>query len=645
MKAFAFLVMSMLLSSNSIAQNTKQFSGVVLDKGTGAPIAWAHIAGKDRGVGTVSNTEGRFSINVPMNGASTIVDISCVGYKSRSIILRSDGSSDLKIILEPDIRLLNEVVIKPPDIRQLILDAINKIPVNYPAVPTIITGFYRESERFDSVNYIYISEGILEARKESYQETHRGGQIRLTKARKKEFYDSLNKIRFYAGPHIIHRFDFVMRRMEFINKNKLKDYTYSIDDITLLNGKEIYKISFKPNTTDGLFQGVFFLEINSGAFVSANYSLTQTGLKYYEKILSPNFDWLNREYLINYMQVKNKWIVQNVWQQGIAYDGILKDTIIYATEFVTTETDTLNTSSFLYGDRLQYKDVFVYKANNLDPIFWKDYNILKENSFIQRLQDKELNAKSISTDYSPIKAYPPISRKNGRSSIVNFITRFSFDIALTTVFPSYLASNVSLTGSGINISSSITEAKPIIFGLYYSYSMRLRKGFSLGLSFTNFPGKLSFDNIYLGLGYEYITTIRTRPLKFTGGLGISSNSLYLPIGDAEGPLTINGKELSGKIEVNVQKKYFALQPSIKVSLELNRRLDFFVGANLLLDFGIQDKILLEEQHGSFFSRKNSSLKTNDPSIDFRVNDIKTEIVPISINSLFLTSGVTFKYSR
>ena len=637
--------MSMLLSFNSIAQNTKQFSGVVLDNGTGAPIAWAHIASKDRGVGTVSNAEGRFSINVPMNGASTIVNISCVGYKSRSITLRSDGSSDLKIILEPDIRLLNEVVIKPPDIRQLILEAINKIPVNYPAVPTIITGFYRESERFDSVNYIYISEGILEARKESYQETHRGGQIRLTKARKKEFYDSLNKIRFYAGPHIIHRFDFVMRRMEFINKNKLKDYTYSIDDITLLNGKEIYKISFKPNTTDGLFQGVFFLEINSGAFVSANYSLTQTGLKYYEKILSPNFDWLNREYLINYMQVKNKWIVQNVWQQGIAYDGILKDTIIYATEFVTTETDTLNTSSFLYGDRLQYKDVFVYKANNLDPIFWKDYNILKENSFIQRLQDKELNAKSISTDYSPIKAYPPISRKNGRSSIVNFITRFSFDIALTTVFPSYLASNVSLTGSGINISSSITEAKPIIFGLYYSYSMRLRKGFSLGLSFTNFPGKLSFDNIYLGLGYEYITTIRTRPLKFTGGLGISSNSLYLPIGDTEGPLTVNGKELSGKIEVNVQKKYFALQPSIKVSLELNGRWDFFVGANLLLDFGIQDKILFEEQDGSFFSRKNSSLKTNDPSIDFRVNDIKTEIVPISINSLFLTSGVTFKYSR
>ena len=611
----------------------------MLDKGTGAPIAWAHIASKYRGVGTVSNTEGRFSINVPMNGASTIVNISCVGYKSRSIILRSDGSSDLKIILEPDIRLLNEVVIKPPDIRQLILDAINKIPVNYPAVPTIITGFYRESERFDSVNYIYISEGILEARKESYQETHRGGQIRLTKARKKEFYDSLNKIRFIAGPHIIHRFDFVMRRMEFINKNKLKDYTYSIDDITMWNGKEIYKISFKPNTTDGLFQGAFFLEINSGAFISAKYSLTQAGLKYYEKILSPSFDWLSREYLVNYMQIENKWTVQNIWQQGVGYDGILKDTIIYATEFVTTGVDTLNASSFLYGDRLQYKDVFVYKANNLDPAFWEGFNILKEVSFVQHLQDKELNAKSAAIDYTPtIKQDIKLEIKKPK-------TRFSFDWAVATILPDYPFSNVSLTGSGFNISSSINQTKPLVFGYCYSYNMHLRKGFSLGFGSISSFGKLVLDNISMSLGYEYKTTINTRPLKIMGGLGFSQNNLRLPIGTIEGPLNINGKELSGKIKVNVQQKHFAFQPALKIALELSRRLDVFMGANLLFDFSTNNKILLVEQSGFFLSRKKSSLNTSDPSIDFRVNGVRTEIVPISINSLFLTSGITFKYSR
>ena len=155
-------------------------------------------------------------------------------------------------------------------------------------------------------------------------------------------------------------------------------------------------------------------------------------------------------------------------------------------------------------------------------------------------------------------------------------------------------------------------------------------------------GKLVLENISMGLGYEYKTTINTRPLKIMGGLGFSKNNLRLPIGTIEGPLNINGKELSGKIKVNVQQKYFAFQPSIKVSLELKRRLDFFIAANLLFDLDIQDKILFEEQDGFFLSKKKSSLKTSDPSIDFRVNSIRTEAVPISIHSLFFTSGVIFK---
>ena len=125
MKAFAFLLTVLLFSFNSIAQNAKQFSGLLLDKGTGMPIVWAHIAIKDSGIGTVSNTQGRFLLNVPIGGTSIpVIVISCIGYRSRSIVLPLEASPELKIFLEADIKLLNEVVIKPPDIRQLILEAI-----------------------------------------------------------------------------------------------------------------------------------------------------------------------------------------------------------------------------------------------------------------------------------------------------------------------------------------------------------------------------------------------------------------------------------------------------------------------------------------------------------------------------------------
>ena len=89
-------------------------------------------------------------------------------------------------------------------------------------------------------------------------------------------------------------------------------------------------------------------------------SLTEAGLSHYETF-SPKFDWLSKEYLVNYMQIKNKWTVQNIWRQSVGYDKILNDTVIVVTEFVTTAVDTLNTTPFLYGDRLQYGDVFVYR--------------------------------------------------------------------------------------------------------------------------------------------------------------------------------------------------------------------------------------------------------------------------------------------
>jgi CarboxypepD_reg-like domain len=647
MKRLTLLLIYIIFSSASLAQDVGQFSGVILDKTTAMPIVWAHLLIKDSGTGTVSNLEDHFSINLPLD-APSIITISCVGYKSRSITFELNKFSDLKIFLEPDIKLLNEVIVKPMNVRQLILEAIKKIPTNYPVVPTMITGFYRESLKYDSVNYIYVSEGVLQARKESYHEDQQSGQVKLIKSRKKEFPDSLHtldKIHFYAGPHTIHRFDFVIKRLEFINESKLKNYDYFIDDISSLNGKEIYKISFRPITNDGLFQGTLFLDVNSGIFISAKYKLTKAGLKHYENSFGLFTRYLNREYLVNYMQVGNKWMVQNIWQQGSLVGNRLKDTVVYATEFVTTEVDTLNTSPFQYSERLQYGDFFVDKADNLDPDFWKGFTILRENSFIQRLQDKELNKKSIVIDYTTNTNAPNVRPKSKQRQIRDAISKFSFDIAVTSLFPNYSISNVDLVGNGFSISSSTNQPSPMVFGLHYSLNMSLQKRMSVELGFTSSFGKLGFDNVSLAMAYRWQTTIRTRPLKFIGGLGFSHNSLYLPIGVVEGPLTVGGKGLSGKLDVNLQRQFLAFQPSIKIALELNRRWDFFIVVNYLFDLGIDHKILFEEQDGFFLAKKKASLKTNDPSIDFRVNSDRTEIVPLSICSLFMNTGVTFKYGR
>ena len=261
MKSLKIIWLFLLLTLQSIAQTT--FSGRITDQTTGMPIPWAHLQVKEMRIGTVSNSEGRFSFSKSSSASSLTLHISCIGYKSKTIMI-DESFLDIKILLEQDIKLLDEIVIKPIDVRKLIREAVKKIPLNYPITETQLTGFYRESMRYDSTRYIHISEGILQAHKKSYLNANKDGEIKLLRSRKKEFPDSLHaldKIRFYAGAHSVHTRDFVMNRKEFINEKKIADYDYTINEISHLNGLEVYKISFKPIKSDGLFYGTLYLDV------------------------------------------------------------------------------------------------------------------------------------------------------------------------------------------------------------------------------------------------------------------------------------------------------------------------------------------------------------------------------------------------
>jgi hypothetical protein len=254
------------------------------------------------------------------------------------------------------------------------------------------------------------------------------------------------------GPHTVHRNDFVINRTEFINPEKLKNYQYTLDDITALNGNESYKISFKPKTSNGLFEGWFFLDVNSGAFIKTKYKLTKAGLKHFAIPFNLFSHWIDKQYLVDYMLINNKWVIKNIWRQGLLHVKDLKQNIISVSEFVTTGVDTLNASSFAYDERFQFRDFFLDKSNNLDPDFWNNYTILKENSFVEQIQDKKLNEKALITNYSAIQT--PAKKTN----ITKHKTPYSFDIALVTLFPQYKKSNVDLTGANIDFHSSIPNS-------------------------------------------------------------------------------------------------------------------------------------------------------------------------------------------
>lgn len=82
-------------------------NGTVLDAKDKSPIIGANVLVKNTTVGTITDIDGNFSLNVSKKG--DILVVSSIGYKTKEV--KVSGTERLVIILEDDTQLLDEVVV------------------------------------------------------------------------------------------------------------------------------------------------------------------------------------------------------------------------------------------------------------------------------------------------------------------------------------------------------------------------------------------------------------------------------------------------------------------------------------------------------------------------------------------------------
>ena len=104
MKRFTLTVASLLMGMTAVmAQNTK-VTGQVLDE-NGDPVIGASVVVKGTTIGTVTDFDGNFTLDVPSNGK--LLEISYVGMKKVEVGV----SSKVNAVLESDSHALDEVCI------------------------------------------------------------------------------------------------------------------------------------------------------------------------------------------------------------------------------------------------------------------------------------------------------------------------------------------------------------------------------------------------------------------------------------------------------------------------------------------------------------------------------------------------------
>jgi TonB-linked SusC/RagA family outer membrane protein len=94
-----------VIAKKGVVIANKKISGIVTDN-KGDPLIGVTVQVKGTGNGTVTDANGKFSMDVPDN--ATLV-ISSVGFDSKEVIV--DGQSDFTISLQPSSSTLNELVV------------------------------------------------------------------------------------------------------------------------------------------------------------------------------------------------------------------------------------------------------------------------------------------------------------------------------------------------------------------------------------------------------------------------------------------------------------------------------------------------------------------------------------------------------
>ena len=105
MKKLTYLLFCLILGIGMATAQTTKVTGTVISADDNEPIIGASIVVKGTMVGTVTDFDGAFSLDVP-SSAKTLV-VSYVGMKTQEIEVKSN----LRILMQTDNQSLDEVVV------------------------------------------------------------------------------------------------------------------------------------------------------------------------------------------------------------------------------------------------------------------------------------------------------------------------------------------------------------------------------------------------------------------------------------------------------------------------------------------------------------------------------------------------------
>ena len=401
MKRNIFLtwILLWMLVASSWAQGLL-VTGIIKDKETRKALANVNVSVLGSNIGTVTNSDGVFSLKVSQEELGRGIHVSHIGFQNLFLSADALTSSTKRptIWLTPTAITLDMVNVYGGDPLELVEKALKKIPQNYAAHDHLFSAFYRETIQ-KRKRYIGISEAVLDVYKTDYKMrdiSHDRVQIlRGRRLQSQKSSDTL-AVKIAGGPNMPVFLDIVKNGEDLLNVNMLHCYRFAMQISMSIDDRMQYVVAFEPRMILDypLYRGLLYIDQKTLAITRAEFELDMS-----DEEKSARFILRRKPMGLRFKLQEVSYLVTYRYQDGKSYLNYLRNNIrfkcdwkkrLFSSTFTTSTEMVMVDRNDRPEERIRMKDAFKQREVFYDVVeaywnedFWKDYNIIEPTESLE----------------------------------------------------------------------------------------------------------------------------------------------------------------------------------------------------------------------------------------------------------------------
>ena len=380
--------------------------GVLSDLQTEEAIIFASVHILNTSIGTVTNQDGEFQLNISDSLQHLTVRFSHIGYESREIELSLLKDRFIAVSLEPKVFPLQEVVVSAVNPVQALKDMYDNRALNYASEPAYLTSFYREGIEHNDRN-IDLTESVLQIYKTGYQKRADNDQVKLIKKRRIVSRIETDTIfpKMRSGIQSCLVLDVIKELPDFIVPSPETPYKYVYKGKSMIDDRPVHIIYFQQNefVPEPLYNGELFIEDDNKALVEVRFEINPklvnkaTNMFIDKKPFQYAMNLQQAKYKISYKPSGNGYYYSNHVRGDVSFkirrkNRLFSSSLHFWFEMATCDIDTENVKPFPSNVRLSTTRIFAETKSAYDKNFWEHFNIILpednlKNILIHNLQE------------------------------------------------------------------------------------------------------------------------------------------------------------------------------------------------------------------------------------------------------------------